>query len=143
MDDSLPDEVALLNAVTAEVEELHSVFTQWYGDDLESLDRVDQVLSDTFSIVMPGGGILAREPLMSGLLSSRGSRDVSIRIRNVAVRRRLGDVVIATYEEWQDEADYVTGRISTVVFTMEPDGPNGLCWQHVHETWLQPPPSSG
>ena len=133
------DDTALLGAITTEVEQLHEVFESWFGDDIASLDRVEEALGDTFSIVMPDGAIVTREPLMTGLHNSRGSRNVRITIRNVEIQWRHRDAVVATYEEWQEQAKFTTGRLSTVVFTQVDAAPNGLRWEHVHETWLQPP----
>jgi len=142
MDDILTDDPALMNAITTEVERLHDVFEKWFGNELENLDRVEAALGDTFSIVMPDGGIVAREQLMTGLNNSRDSRHVRIKIRNVQMQWRHRDAVVATYEEWQEQAEFVTGRLSTVVFKLDGRAPNGLRWEHVHETWLQPPPAS-
>ena len=78
---------------------------------------------------------------MTGLHSSRDSRDVRITIRNVETQWRHRDAVAATYEEWQEQAEFVTGRLSTVVFVVDDGAPNGLRWEHVHETWVQAPPA--
>ena len=52
--------------------------------------------------------------------------------------KQWGDMVLATYEEWQrnalasDPPD--NGRIATVLLELGPD----IVWHHVHETWLPP-----
>jgi hypothetical protein len=48
----------------------------------------------------------------------------------------VGDILLVTYEEWQQSGDQTTARLSTALFRDKPDAPNGLEWLHVHETWL-------
>jgi hypothetical protein len=58
-------------------------------------------------------------------------------IAQAALVAEQGGLVLATYEEWQRQADGSgSGRLSSVVFRQQPGTPNGLLWLHVHETWL-------
>ena len=61
---------------------------------------------------------------------------LTIEIRNVRPVLDTGDLVIATYEEWQRWSGGSNARTSTVVFTIDSGARHGLRWKHVHETWL-------
>ena len=98
-----------------------------------------QALDPSFIIVDPEGTLSARAPLIDGLYKAHGSREgLSIGIKNPTLRFENAEIIVATYEEWQEHAETTTARLSTVVFQESTDGEsfNGLCWLHVHETWL-------
>lgn len=130
----------LQRLVTREIATLHEAFEAWFRGDLNTLDPVEQVLSDDFLLISPRGDAVPYPELIEGLQRARGTRDMRIRIENPTVRWRAGHAVLATYEEWHDHADYTTGRQSTVLFCIEESTPGGLLWRHVHETWITPPP---
>ena len=47
---------------------------------------------------------------------------------------QFGYLVLATYEELQDNDSQVNSQLSTVLFQQALTTPNGLRWLHVHET---------
>ncbi len=131
-----------------EIDELHVFFEQWLTGELpdsdEAFSRVEAALSDRFTMVLPGGNVLERGPLLAGLRGGHGTREAfTIRIRDPHLRHRSEALTVATYEEWQRTDASDRGRISTVVFARRADAPNGLEWVHVHETWIEGEPEGG
>lgn len=126
--------------VAAEIAALHVVFEDWLRGTGDSLDRVEASLGEGFAIVPPRGALVARADLMAGLQQARGSRDVRIRVKRPQVLWQHGDALLAAYEEWHEHGEYTTTRQSTALFTLDETAPGGLRWQHVHETWITPPP---
>jgi hypothetical protein len=145
----------LYEAVEREVVELHTFFEDWFTGRLpdrdDAFERVEQVLSPRFVLVIPEGRIIRRAELISSLRNRHGARsealdestsdDFDIWIDSIEIQIEDGDLVVATYEEWQriepeDGETEEKGRISSVVFTRNDDMPHGLGWQHLHETWL-------
>lgn len=125
-----------------EIVELHEFFQAWFNGDLPDTDASFQRFAGTmgpdFAIVSPGGQLSGRDPLLKGLRSMHNARQGSrIWIENVVLRQEIGDMLIVTYEEWQQTPDTeARGRLSTVVFQKQAGLPNDLLWLHVHETWL-------
>ena len=126
--------------IQTEIVELHDFFVAWFTGTLpknvESFARVESALSKAFVIVSPGGTATERKELLEQLHGAYGRLpDIRIWIENVQLRQQNGPVSIVTYEEWQENAGKRTVRLSTVVFCTKDNGPNGLEWLHVHETW--------
>lgn len=127
-----------------EIVELHDFFAQWFGGRLPATDAAFARFADTmtpeFTIIAPTGTLLGRAELLPRLRAAHGSSPgCQIWIERPALRATHGDVIVATYEEWQRHAGRAaTARLSTVVFRAQPATPNGLVWLHVHETWLTP-----
>lgn len=125
-----------------EIVELHAFFEGWLGGTLPPTDAVYARLAETmapeFALVTPGGKLVPRKQLLAQLRAAHGSRPGwRIWIQDPKLRLQAGDLLIATYEEWQRHGDgIVTGRLSTAIFRARPAAPNGLAWVHVHETWL-------
>jgi hypothetical protein len=124
-----------------EIVELHQFFQQWFNGELAPSDnhfkRVSQVLGNNFTIITPDGTLVERLPLLNGLRAAHGAHhNMRIWIKNVRVHREEGNILLATYEEWQQEAEVLTVRLSSVVFCKKTGNPHNLVWLHVHETWL-------
>lgn len=122
-----------------EIEDLHVFFENWLGgvfaQDGAAFERLEQALAPSFVIINPEGTESTRDPLITGLYKGHGSRSgLRIQIKNPSLRFENDNVIVATYEEWQDYAETSTARLSTVIF--EKLGAEGLRWLHVHETWL-------
>ncbi len=131
----------MLEQVTDEVVALHVDFERWFAGSLPTLERVEAVLGDEFFFVGPTGTAVDRTGVLGFIGAAKGAQQVSIRIENVAIRWHRGDLVGASYEEWQTErsaggSETTTGRLSSAVFEVEPSLPGGLRWLSVHETWL-------
>lgn len=128
-------------ACRIEIDALHQCFEAWFNGrvprNAETFDRIDTALGAAFVIVLPQGGKVERAPLLKGLYDAHGSRQgIRIWIENVQVLEEDRALVIAEYEEWQEEGGETTSRHSTVVFRRNDGNPNGLEWFRVHETWF-------
>lgn len=124
-----------------EIVELHEFFEGWLGGALaatdESFGRFEGAIVPGFTFVGPDAKVIGREDLLAGLRAAHGSRPaLRIRIENPQLRHESADLLLATYEQWQECAPTVTGRLSTVVFR---NSLGGLQWMHGHETWITPP----
>ena len=126
----------------AEIDDLHRFFVAWLGGDAAAeLARCEWALGPGFQIVEPDGTIVEREPLLQALGSARGKhndpdRPFSIRIEDATARAPSGALCLVTYVERQIVRGQSTARRSTALFRNTPDGPNGVEWLHVHETWI-------
>ena len=125
-----------------EIVELHQFFEDWFNgrlpDSEDAFERMDAVMASCFEIVMPEGKRVPRDPLFSLLKNAHGKRTgIRIWIENVREILHEGGVVMAEYEEWQEEGGETTSRVSTVVFREAAGTPNGLSWTRVHETWFE------
>ena len=128
-----------------EITELHRFFVEWMTGELprtgEAFARVADVLADDMTMITPTGEVMACPPLLTALEAAHGvftppDQTFRIWIENFDCRFVLGDLCLATYEEWQDRSGDIKGRLSTVLFRRHEGAPNGVQWLHVHETWL-------
>ncbi len=133
-----------------EVERLHVFFEEWFRGSLpretSEFSTFADTLAEGFVIVSPSGRLTPREPLLQGLEGAHGrwreDPGARIWIKNVQVRHQVGQLLVVTYEEWQHQLDETRGRLSTALLEARGDGPNGLTWLHVHETWLPSDPAA-
>ncbi len=136
---------ALTQRVTREIKGLHEFFVDWFtgrtpNTASEFAERFEARFCPDFLIIQPAGEVGTLAGLTGAIRQNYGcSPGFAIAIRRVNVRWRHGDVVLATYEEWQRNARKSNppdnGRTATVVFV---DRGDCLQWLHVHETWLPP-----
>ncbi len=134
------------DACRNEIDVLHRCFEAWFNGRVprtpEVFNRMETVLGEAFVIVMPHGGKLARAPLLKVLYEAyTGRPGIRIWIENIRVLEEDHALVVAEYEEWQEEGGETTSRHSTVVFSRNDAMPNGLEWLRVHETWFEAPPA--
>lgn len=131
---------ALSEAITREIVELHALFEEWFrGKGPENLQRLERVLSPNFTMTPPNGTVVDRGQLLADLAGSRGSRRITITIEQPRLLWSSGDAALASYVEEHRHTDYTTQRRSTALFTLSDGAPNGVAWQHLHETWIQAP----
>jgi len=132
----------IASACQQEIEDLHRFFQGWFsdGDPQLTLTRLSGVLAEGFELIDPDGGRSTRQVLLDRLEAARGahSSDLRIWIEDMRVRRldEHGQLLMATYEEWQETGGDRRGRLSSALFRARADAPNGLEWLHVHEVWL-------
>jgi len=132
---------ALSSAIEREIIELHAEFEHWFrGEGPTDLDRVELVLAPDFAMVRPDGSLVRRSQLMIDLAQARGSRHLDIGIEHPEMIWQSRDSCLATYEEVHHHDEYTTRRRSTALFHRSDIAPNGVIWQHVHETWIEPSP---
>ena len=133
-----------LDRCAREIRALHRFFEGWLSGRLsdtgEAFRRLDRALAADFSLIHPSGEERSRTDIVAGLRRAHGQRPgLTIEIRDVRLRAAGDELLAATYEEWQFDEETNDGRLSTVLFARDEEGPNGLRWVHVHETWLQTP----
>ncbi len=136
----------ILDACRDEIVALHACFEDWFNGRVprtsEAFNRIDTALAETFVIVMPQGSKVERAPLLKSLYEAHtGRQGIRIRIEHVRVLEEDQALVVAEYEEWQEEGGEITSRHSTAVFRRNEEKPNGLEWLRVHETWFDRPTS--
>jgi len=127
---------------TTEIEELHRFFDGWLRGDRPETDaafeRVQQALDPEFRLIHPSGAWRGRDDILKGLRRGYGGHpDLAIHIRDVRLVKEGEELLLATYEEWQEGGDSTDGRLSSVLFRRAEGAPNGLRWVHVQETWIQ------
>jgi hypothetical protein len=141
MPKSEPGEPSPADRCAAEINELHQFFEDWLTGTLSETDaafeRVERALGPRFRLIHPSGAWRSRDDILKGLRRGYGGQpDLTIRIRDVRLRETGESLLLATYEEWQEAGDSSDARLSTVLFRRAEEGPNGLRWVHVHETWM-------
>uniref|UniRef100_UPI003F493EEA DUF4440 domain-containing protein n=1 Tax=Nonomuraea bangladeshensis TaxID=404385 RepID=UPI003F493EEA len=120
----------LTDAVRAEVVRHHQVIEQWLAGRAPraAFDRFSAAHAPGFTMVAPDGRLLSRGDVLAEVEPAYGGRpDARIEIRAVAVVTTAPGLVVARYEEWQDDE----GRLATVVLQ------DGWRWLHLHETWCE------
>ncbi|MEP2101653.1 MAG: hypothetical protein ABJP02_09100 [Parasphingorhabdus sp.] len=129
-----------LETVTKEIVDLHDFFTEWFNgtaqrDQLEP--RFLSHLHEDVQFIPPEGQVMTGSVLKEGFGRGYGSNpDFRIQIRDVDVRYERGNLVLATYTEWQTGAalssEANNARVTTVLVEMT----NPVTWLHIQETWL-------
>jgi hypothetical protein len=137
---------AIQRQIRDEIERLHVFFVDWFAGQLEDTDEVfdaalGDFLAEDFLYCFPGGARVGKEPLLASLADAHGTNpNFRIAVRDVEVRASGGDLVVATYTEWQRNALFSTpsdnARFSTAIFRRSDDVSSRYLWQHIHETWL-------
>ncbi|MFC5367898.1 DUF4440 domain-containing protein [Salinirubrum litoreum] len=152
MSDSQPAAPPTESACRAEIERLHDRFVAWFtatADEDSFADIADALASD-FEMVTPDGNRVGREAVLDSIRAQYGRDDpgtFDIEIRNVDLRHATDDHATVRYEEWQETggetrsdettAGETTGRVSTVLFSVDSSATGDLLWVDVHETWLE------
>lgn len=133
------------DACAHEIVSLHGFFEHWFQGAFAAreaaLKRFSDVLAPGFVIISPRGVATDREPLIAELSAAYGawaSDDPKgmIEVESITPRHVHGDVGLLTYVERQTRPTGTTARLSTVLMARHPPAPNGVCWLHVHETWM-------
>lgn len=123
----------------SEVDELHQFFQALFLAEVDSVDRADAAFGSEFSFVGPDGARSGRHEVLAQLVAGRGhSSQLRIEIEGHRTIVETDDLIVAEYIEVHYFAEGENRRRSTVVFDIDPTGPNGVRWRHVHETLLPP-----
>ena len=127
----------------AEVVELHEFLELWSNGELQPTEaafaRFAAVIAPGFRIIDPDGEVAGRGPIVDAIRRAHGrwlDTPGRIRIERFTLHHTVGDHALATYEEWHEVGDDVTGRLSSVLFGPNAGAPNGLEWLHLHEVWI-------
>jgi len=133
----------MTHAAILEVEALHQFFQNWFTGAIPDNDkmfaRLCSVMAPGFEMVDPKGRTVDRAALLTAIRPMHGKyRRLPFRIEIHRPRcRALGmGLILVSYEEWQDTDGEITSRQSTAVLRQVSGKPNGLVWEHVHETAL-------
>lgn len=124
-----------------DVVDVHAFFEAYFRGELPDGDvgRLDAVLAPEFTIVSPRGVVSSRSETLDAVRGMHG-RLPQLRIRIEDAELLADDsaagLLLGRYVEVHDAPAGGTRRLSTVVMSPSPDGPNGLVWHTVHETWL-------
>ncbi len=121
----------------AEIIEFHDFFQAYFLGQDDSLDRVDAALHPGFSIVGPDGGVSDRATTLEMLRQGHAhTESLVITTLDHALLHQTDEILVASYIEHHALSAATNERLSTVVFDIDPGGPNGVRWLRVHETWL-------
>lgn len=132
-------------ACAHEIDSLHRFFEHWFrgafADRDRAFERFTEVLAPNFAIVSPRGVLTERAALIDGLSRAYGtwasdSTPGTITVDSIQPRQVFGDLALLTYVERHHRESGKTARLSTVWMSRHEGTPNGVCWLHVHETWL-------
>ncbi|NNC78765.1 MAG: DUF4440 domain-containing protein [Acidimicrobiales bacterium] len=121
----------------AEIIELHELFEAYFLGTEDSLERMEAVIADDFTFIGPDGSATDRNGTLAAVTAGHGHTE-SLVIRTVdhQLLVETPEVVVAEYIEVHELSDRTNRRLSTVVFSRDPEAPNGLVWRRVHETWI-------
>ncbi len=120
-----------------EIEDLHNYFHAYFSGAETSSARLEESLAAGFTIVGPSGDESNREQIIAAIMPRQGhDGDLRISTRDHQLIKASDDSIVASYIEVHHTPDETTVRRSTAVFLIDPNGPNGLRWLRVHETWI-------
>ncbi len=126
-----------------EVIDLHTFFEEWLGGALPADDaifaRFSAATDPGFTLIGPDGAMMESAAIAGWIRHAHGTRP-GFRLWTTDHRLHYADAgcALVTYREWQTRDGVTTCRFSTAFFVPAATAPLGLCWRHVHETWLTP-----
>lgn len=129
-----------LAIVTKEIVDLHDFFTEWFNGTVERDQLEPRFLSrlhKDIQFIPPEGLVMAAHVIREGFNRGYGTNpNFRSHIRDVDIRYFRGDLVLATYTEWQTgatmSADANNARRTSVLVEMT----DPVTWLHIQETWL-------
>ncbi|MGV1791164.1 DUF4440 domain-containing protein [Rhizobium sp. A37_96] len=134
----------LFRKASAEVVDFHRFFEGWY--DAATADGIDfgrceRTFGQAFRMIPPTGRIFDRNETIELIRANRASfrGDFTIEISDIRASFETDDAIVLTYVEAQSRAGKYSRRQASALFTASSSAPNGVEWQHLHETWLQMP----
>ncbi len=134
----------LFHKASAEVIDFHRFFEAWYDAataDKTDFGRCELTFGQAFHMIPPTGRIFDCTETIELIRANRASfhGDFSIEISDIRARFETADMIVVTYVEAQTRAGKYSRRQASALFTASSSAPNGVEWQHLHETWLQMP----
>lgn len=124
--------------VGREIHELHLFFQQWFNGELPpDPSRFTLVMASDFELITPSGILTNRQQIID-MIEQGYSSNINRRIwvEDISTRQ-LGDLMLATYYELQEDDGTHTKRLATAIFSYAADLPCQASWHHVHETWVE------
>jgi len=140
----MSQETLLFQKASAEVIDFHRFFEAWYDAktaDNTDFGRCERTFGQAFHMIPPTGHIFDRAETIELIRANRASfhGDFSIEISDIRSSFETEDTIVLTYVEAQSRAGKYSRRQASALFTASSSAPNGVEWQHLHETWLQMP----
>ncbi len=137
----------LAQRVEREAIELHDFLEDWFSGRLPETDaafkRFADAIGESFVIVSPDGSLLHRQQIVEAVRRDHGrwknDSKARIEVRNAKLHHHEDGIAVATYEEWQTTSNGTVTRLSSVVFSEDPEAPAGLVWVHLSEVWMNAP----
>ncbi|WP_415401752.1 hypothetical protein [Tateyamaria sp. SN3-11] len=129
-----------LEIVNKEIVDLHDFFTEWFNGTVER-DQLElrflSRLHKDIQFIPPEGLVMSADIIREGFARGYGTNpNFRSHIRDVDIRYFRGDLVLATYTEWQTgaamSADANNARRTSVLVEMT----DPVTWLHIQETWL-------
>lgn len=143
------DDMTFTERCEQEIRDLHAFLQQWSVGELPNTDdayaRFGDALAPDFSMVDTDGSVVSRDAIVGGVRGAhnRWPGGGSIGIGEVQPVMVQGDVAVLTYIEHHEfdagEGRKMSMRRSSVTFHDDADGPNGVRWKHLQETWIMAP----
>lgn len=131
--------MTILRTVTKEIVELHDFFTEWFKGTVERQQLEPRFLSrlhEGFVFIPPDGQVITRELLKEIFDRGYGTNNYfKIQIRDVTICHEVGNLMMATYTEWQVgaiQSENTNARVVSILIEMT----TPVKWLHIHETWL-------
>lgn len=140
----MSEESSLFRKASAEVLDFHRFFEGWYdAATADSIDfgRCEHTFGQAFRMIPPTGRIFDRDETIELIRANRATfrGDFAIEISDIRASFETEDTIVLTYVEAQSRAGKYSRRQASALFTASSSAPNGVEWQHLHETWLQVP----
>ncbi|NLR97846.1 DUF4440 domain-containing protein [Rhizobium sp. P38BS-XIX] len=140
----MSQESSLFQKARAEVIDFHRFFEAWYDAETAGstdFDRCERTFGHAFRMIPPTGRIFDRAETIELIRTNRASfrGDFSIEISDIHSSFETENTIVLTYVEAQMRAGKYSRRQASALFTASSSAPNGVEWQHLHETWLQMP----
>lgn len=126
-----------------EIIELHDFFQAYFLGEEDSQARAEAAMHPDFTIVGPDGVVSDRGATLEMLRGGQGGLTTFVlSTHDHRLLHSNDEVIMASYVEAQQRGEGPNERLSTVVFLVDPEGPNGLRWLRVHETWMPDSPDT-
>lgn len=134
----------LFRKASAEVIDFHRFFEAWYDAataDHTDFGRCERTFGQAFYMIPPTGRIFDRAETIELIRANRATfqGNFTIEISDIRASYETTDTIVLTYVEAQTRAGKYSRRQASALFTASSSAPNGVEWQHLHETWLQMP----
>ncbi|WP_368517433.1 hypothetical protein [Rhizobium sp.] len=134
----------LFRKASAEVIDFHRFFEAWYDAataDETDFGRCERTFGQAFHMIPPTGRVFDRAETIELIRANRATfqGNFAIEISDIHASYETADTIVLTYVEAQMRAEKYSRRQASALFTASSSAPNGVEWQHLHETWLQMP----
>jgi len=134
------DELSLVERCEREVIELHEFFQSWFCGEIgqEEGHLLARRFAQNSRLITPDGEVEQFYSLEKRFLSAYGKRPgVKVWTSHFVPLMITHDSALVKYREWRLFNEELTGRLTTCLFKLNDEAPNGIEWSHIHESWLK------